>query len=101
MGNKSKLLVATAGSAAFAVRALSRARRRARFAQSTKGISEVIMPSVGDDASSEPPLAVADESHAPGHRHLSRRKITSVEPKIANARPFAKHQRGLRHPGRR
>ena len=103
MGNRSKLVVVTAGSAAFAARALSRARRRARLAASTKGIAEVIMPSVVEETPSAQQRLITDESHAPGHQHLMRRAMNASEsePEPVDDRPFAKHQRGLRHPGRR
>jgi hypothetical protein len=101
MGSRSKLIVVTAGSAAFAARALSRARRRARLAGSTKGIAEVIMPSVVEETPSAQQRVITDESHAPGHQHLTRREMAAPEPEPVYDRPFAKHQRGFRHPGRR
>jgi hypothetical protein len=101
MENRSKFIVVTAGSAAFAARALSKVRRRARLARTTKEIAEAIMPSVVEETRSANPLAVTDESHAPGHQHLARREMTAAEPEPVYDRPFAKHQRGLRHPGRR
>ena len=101
MGNKSKLIVVTAGSAALAARTLSRNRRRARLAASTNGIAEMIMPSALEKTPSAQQRVATDESHAPGHQHLMRREMTAPEPEPVDDRPFAKHQRGLRHPGRR
>jgi hypothetical protein len=102
MGKRSKLVIVTAGSAAFAVRTLSSARRRARFAESVKGFAEAIMPSVvRGTPSAQSQAVVDDESHAPGHRHLPRKEKVAAEPRPVFERPFAKHQHGLRHPGRR
>lgn len=44
----------------------------------------------------------ADPAHAPGHRH---RKLPAMVrrqavPRRIRSRPFAKHQHGLRHPGK-
>jgi hypothetical protein len=80
---------------------LSRARGRARMAASMKGIAEVIMPSVVAEAPSARPCVITDESHAPAHQHLMTREMTTSEPEPVDDRPLAKHQRGLRHPGRR
>ena len=101
MANKSKVIMVTAGSAAFVARALSRARRRSLLAATTKGIAEVVMPSVLEETPSTQQRVAGDEAHAPGHRHLARPFLTEREPNRVDDRPFAKHQRGFRHPGRR
>ena len=101
MGNRSKYVVASAGAAALATRALVRSRWRGRFASATKEIAETIMPSVVEETPSVRSFAVDDESHAPGHEHLARPATGPALPKPNDERPFAKHQRGLRHPGRR
>lgn len=103
MSNRSRFVAATAGSAALAVGAVARARRRARVANATQGVSEVIMPSVLQDTPFVAPrMRVGDEAHAPGHQHLQRRGADTEgrRPKPMRVRPFAKHQHGSRHPGR-
>ncbi len=100
MGNRSRFVTATAGSAAIAVGAMVRARRRSRVAQATEGFAESIMPTPTPRASSSGP--VADEAHAPGHQHLhlGERELNEPRPKSTRVRPFAKHRHGMRHPGR-
>ena len=101
MGNRSKY-VATIGSAAagmMAARALKR-RRRARLGRAAEGFADTVMPN------RDPvPEAVhdmdGDEAHAPGHRHLPLADIADQrEPVPVYERPFEKHHRGLRHPGK-
>jgi hypothetical protein len=60
------------------------------------------MPSVGGDIPSAAPTANADEAHAPSHQHLPLIAEVREEPapSTVRSRPFAKHRRGLRHPGK-
>jgi hypothetical protein len=102
MGNRSKL----AGSAAIvagsvALKTVRRRRRKARFEPAAYGIAEAIVPTVGDDQELRDP-AIADEAHAPGHRHLAptRFEADQPEPERLKSRPWRKHFHGLRHPGR-
>jgi hypothetical protein len=84
MGSRSRYMTkpAAAGAAGVgawlgvAVAAWRRARRRAR-------------------------LRGASPADAPGHRHLASPPDARAERRAAaGARPFAKHRRGLRHPGK-
>lgn len=103
MGNRSRFAAAAAASAAVAVDVVVRARRRARLASATRGIAEEILPSVLDNAPSATlPGPVADDAHAPGHRHLRRSEtvVGEPEPGPERASRFAKHRHGrLRHQG--
>lgn len=104
MGNRSKYLVVSSAAAAgvAGIRALARARRRARLRRAAEGIVDAIMPSVADEAPSMTPVAVGDEAHAPGHQHLQMTTEVRDEPAPppVRERPFAKHRHGLRHPGK-
>ena len=96
------------GAAAMATAMLAggvmRARRRMhRNAESSRrSFAENVAPMASSDegTSSEP---LMDEAHAPGHRHLFRhdRDGEGMPPSRIMHRPFAKHQHGMRHPGRR
>ena len=81
MGNRSRFVVAIGSTAAgvMTVRGLQR-RRRAR-----PGGAAV----------------PRDPAHAPGHRHLPLTDVLEQpDPPRVYERPFGKHQRGLRHPGK-
>ncbi len=100
MGRGTRVAILSFGALAFS--AFLSARRRARLASGTRGFVEDIMPSVGEATPSAPQgEPVANEAHAPGHR---RRGLPEPEvppaPRRLGWRPFAKHRRGLRHPGR-
>lgn len=101
MGNRSKMVIATVGSAALAASALSIARRRRRFAVDFEGVSDELNSSEASESSTATTLTDVDKAHAPGHRHLSRHEAPSIRSGHIYMRPFAKHQRGFRHPGRR
>jgi hypothetical protein len=57
---------------------------------------------VTSETPSAAPTPTADNAHAPGHQHLPWTTAISdqPEPSPVRERPFAKHRRGLRHPGR-
>lgn len=103
MGNRSRYVVVGSAAAGVAgVRALVRARRRARLRRAAEGIVDAIMPSVHDSPPPTTPIAIGDDAHAPGHQHI---QITAevrdeAPPPLVLERPFAKHRRGLRHPGK-
>lgn len=96
-------LAALAGSAAagsaIAVGTVARLRRRARLRAAGRGFVEDVMPSILEPTRSADGL---DEAHAPGHRHLVRRRAVNdgAGTLPVGTRPFAKHRHGLRHPGR-
>jgi len=96
------VVVGTAAAGVAGIRAFMGARRRARLSQAVEGIGEAIMPSVADEAPSTTPVGIGDEAHAPGHRHLQVTTEVRGEPAPppVRERPFAKHRRGLRHPGK-
>jgi hypothetical protein len=101
MGNRSKYVAW--GSAAVGVAAVARRRRRrGRLGEAAEGFVDTVMPSIGRDAPAKTPPEGIDEAHAPGHRHLPWRAKAVEEPVTEGevSRPFAKHHRGLRHPGR-
>ncbi len=93
----------TAIGVATGIGAIRRARRRARLGSAAKAIGETIMPSTatGPQATAAP-VALPDEVHAPGHRHLdSTDRIRGEElPPLLRGRPWARHRHGLPHPGR-
>lgn len=104
MGNRSRFVVVGSAAAGVAgVRALVRAGRRARLRRAAEGFVDVLMPSVGGEAPSTELPATGDEAHAPGHQHLPLPVEVDAKrtPSSGGSRPFAKHQRGLRHPGKR
>lgn len=103
MGKRSRL-AAVAGTA-IGIAGLGVARRIWRWARrggADEGATDALAPAVEGNRSPAPPRPPVDEAHAPGHRHLSLRADVRDEraPRPVRARPFAKHQRGLRHPGR-
>jgi hypothetical protein len=103
MGNRSRYVVIGSATAGLAgVRALVRARRRARLRHAAVGFVDAVMPSVGDEVPSAAPTAIADEAHAPGHQHLTLTADMREEraPSRVRSRPFAKNRHGLRHPGK-
>jgi hypothetical protein len=102
MGNRSKFIAVTSAAAGVAgMRSLAKRRRRARLRRAAEGIGETLMPSVAEGMPSALPLPAGDEAHAPGHRHLSTAAIDDEPtPPPVRQRPFAKHRRGLRHPGK-
>lgn len=103
MGNRSRYVVISTAAAGIAgIRALVRARRRARLRRAAEGFVDAIMPSVADKAPSTAPTVIGDEAHAPGHRHLEMTAGVRDEPAPppVRERPFAKHRHGLRHPGK-
>ncbi len=102
MGNRSRYVVVGSAAAGLAGAALVRARRRARFGHAAEGFVDAIMPSVGEEASATTPVFAGDEAHAPGHRHLEIGAEAREEPAPppVRERPFAKHRRGMRHPGK-
>jgi len=103
MGNRSKFVTVAAGSATAAFARSRHARRKARMASAVEGIAEAVLPSVvAETPAVDLPSATADVAHAPGHRHLAFDE-TNARPhgsRRVQSRPFAKHRRGLRHPGR-
>ena len=102
MGNRSRYVAVSAAVGAVGVRALLRARRRARLRRAAEGMVDAIMPSVADEAPSTTPVPVADEAHAPGHHHMRMTAgvLEEPAPPPIRERPFAKHWHGLRHPGK-
>jgi hypothetical protein len=103
MGNRSRYVAVTSAAVSVVgVRAVLRARRRARLRRAAEGIADAIMPSVADEAPSTTPVPVSDEAHAPGHQHLPMTGSVLEEPAPppVRERPFAKHRHGLRHPGK-
>ena len=103
MGNRSRYVaVSAAAVGVVGVRALQRARRRARLGRAAEGIVDAIMPSVEAEAPSTTPVPVADEAHAPGHQHvwMTAGILEESAPPPVRERPFAKHRHGLRHPGK-
>jgi hypothetical protein len=90
------------GSAALGVSGMIvRARRRVQMRRAAEGIVDSIMPSVAD-AVGPSDRSSGDEAHARGHQHVPPTADEPVRHAAAAAtRTFAKHQRGLRHPGRR
>jgi hypothetical protein len=100
--NKKKLtVIGSAAVATVGARALRRARRRAHAAGAAEGIAEAIQPSVADRAHATVEQPQAGAAHAPGHAHLDRASIrTARDSGRSWPRPFAKHRRGLRQPGR-
>ncbi len=103
MGNRSRYVaVSAAAVGVVGIRALRRARRRARLGVAAEGIVDAVMPSVEDEAPSTTPVPVADEAHAPGHQHMRMTAdvVEETAPPPVRERPFAKHRHGLRHPGK-
>jgi hypothetical protein len=103
MGNRSRYVaVSSAAVGVVGVRALLRARRRARLRRAAEGIADAIMPSLADEAPSMTPVAAPDEAHAPGHQHMRMTAgvLEEPAPPPVRERPFAKHRHGLRHPGK-
>ena len=102
MGNRSRYVVVGSVAVGLGGAALVRARRRARLGRAAEGFVDAIMPSVGEEASAATPVVAGDEAHAPGHRHLELGAEVREEPAPPpfRERPFAKHQHGLRHPGK-
>ena len=103
MGTRSRF-AAVAGTAIgiAGLRAVRRARRRARLHGAAGGTVDDIMSTVAEDLPPTPPQPGSDEAHAPGHRHLPMTADVRDEqpPPPVRERPFAKHRHGLRHPGR-
>jgi len=105
MDNKKKAMtIATASAAAIITRAIARARRRSRIesSEARKVYVETSMPMLSSEKESQMPSQLVDEAHAPGHKHLRWSKEAAEEdrPVMTRHRPFSKHQRGMRHPGR-
>ncbi len=105
MGNRSRyVIVGSAAAGVVGVRAMLRARRRARLGQAAEGVADAIMPSVADKAPSTTPVPDAGEAHAPSHQHLRTTvgvgaREESAPPPVGH-RAFAKHRHGLRQPGK-
>lgn len=98
MGNRSRYVVVGSAAAGMAgLRALLRARRRARLRRAAGGFVDAVVPSVAGEAG-----PIGDEAHAPGHRHVPLTAEVREEPAppTVRSRPFAKHRHGLRHPGK-
>jgi len=102
MGNRSRFVVGAAAvtGAGIGIQAVRRARRRARLRAMAEGIQDSILPTHTPPGIEEQPKA--DESHAPGHKHLGPpvRADAGAMPDRPIQRPFTKHYHGLRHPGR-
>jgi hypothetical protein len=97
---KKAAIVSSAAAGAVGVRALVRASRRERAEHAAEGIADTILPTVADRAHYTEPRT-GDDAHAPGHAHLDRAATREeATPKSVLSRPFAKHRRGLRQPGR-
>ncbi len=84
------------------VSAVRRARRRARLRGAAAEIVERLTRGVTDAPLSTSLTPASDEAHAPGHRHVPLAGDVRHEhaPPPVRERPFAKHRRGLRHPGK-
>ena len=92
MSNRSTYTAATAAVAGGALLA----RRRARLRRIADGIRDTILPSDVPDLPGDT-TSVADEAHAPGHRHLPA-EPAERGPRRLRGRPWTKHVHGMRHP---
>ena len=103
MNNKRRTVAIAAAVTTVLAKTFASSRRHSKLRKSRDSFAENLSPMVSTTQEPPPADPEMNEARAPGHRHLRWSKEAEEEPtpKPVRNRPFSRHQRGLRHPGRR